>query len=410
MIHAVGRPLGRRLMRRATTALGVTAVVAAVAACGSSGGGGGGSAGGGGGSKGPIKVGIVFDQTGPEASFGQGYLNATKLAFDQANATGGINGHKIEYTVVDSASDPGTGVNVTRKLLDQDGIKLIFGGEYDPISLAIANLATSQHALFFSPASSSPDLTHPVRPLVYNVLPDANVQNAAIVPFLKSLGVTRIGTVVETDTFGTTHNAQLIASLPKKIKVVKSETISPSATSAATQILALQSAHVQAVVWEGAAVTVSNAIVQAVHQYSLNVPVVTFGAGTSPATDQLLTQVPVSYYSVTPLACALTMPCAKSFASAYKPRFGASTLITWTAQGYGAAEAFVDALKKSNGYSPTDVAAALDKLNYSSPLIPTPIKFSSTNHMGGNLMYLQGYKDKKLYYFGTNIHDNKFQG
>jgi branched-chain amino acid transport system substrate-binding protein len=358
---------------------------------------------------GAIKVGVVFSQTGELAGFGQGYLNATKLVFDKVNADGGINGHKIDYTVVDDASDPGTGVSVARKLISSDGIKLIYGTEYDPVSLAIANVTQSQGALFVSPAASSPDLTTPVKPLVFNVLPDADVQNGAIVPFLSSMHATRIGAIVETSGFGTQHNTALKSSLTGGAKVVSEETISPTATDASSQILAMQKAHVDAIVWEGASITAAVAIIQAANKYGEHAPIVTFGAGTSPATDQLLTRVPIEYYSVTPLACSLQDPCAKGFMSAYSAKYNDQPSV-WTAQGYAAAESFVQALKNSSSYSPTDVAKALESTNFSTPLLPAPVKFTSTNHEGGNVMYLQGYKEKKLYFFGTDITDNKFTG
>jgi branched-chain amino acid transport system substrate-binding protein len=331
------------------------------------------------------------------------------LVFDSVNAGGGVSGHKIAYHVVNDASDPSTSVTAARQLINAYGDKLLFGGIYDPLALPVASLAQAQHILYYNPAASTPDLTHPTRQYVFDALPSADVQNSVIVQFLQSLKATHIGAIVETSGFGQSHAAQLTGSLTNGASVVQSSTISPDATTAADQVLAMQSAKVDAIVWEGASINAAVAIIRAAHQYGVNIPIVTFGAGTSPATDDLLTQVPVEYYSVTPLACALTSPCASTFVNAYKARFSDTPSI-WTAQGYAAAEAFVAALKATSDFSPDGVVRALQALSYSTPLLPAPVTFSASNHMGGSTMFFQGYKGGKLFFFGNDINDNKFAG
>jgi branched-chain amino acid transport system substrate-binding protein len=57
--------------------------------------------------------------TFPEAS------QAAKAVFDRANAKGGVNGHKIQYTALDDKGDPSTAAQSARKLVsDQNAVVL----------------------------------------------------------------------------------------------------------------------------------------------------------------------------------------------------------------------------------------------------------------------------------------------
>ncbi|NEM91102.1 ABC transporter substrate-binding protein [Galbitalea soli] len=80
-------------------------------------------------SKAPIPVGALSDLTGavtfPDAAAAAGAV------FDEVNANGGINGHKIEYTVEDAAGDATTAAAGARKL-NQAGVVANIGSTSIP--------------------------------------------------------------------------------------------------------------------------------------------------------------------------------------------------------------------------------------------------------------------------------------
>lgn len=53
-----------------------------------------------------IPVGLLYSKTGSTAIVEKGMLNAAKMAFDEINAAGEINGKKIRYIEADYSSDP----------------------------------------------------------------------------------------------------------------------------------------------------------------------------------------------------------------------------------------------------------------------------------------------------------------
>ena len=62
--------------------------------------------------KGPIKIALVDAQSGQLSSLGAWELKGARLAVDEWNAAGGINGRQIELGVFDDQGDPTVGTNL----------------------------------------------------------------------------------------------------------------------------------------------------------------------------------------------------------------------------------------------------------------------------------------------------------
>lgn len=70
-------------------------------------------------------VGIV-ELSGPGATAGVNFDNGVKLAVKEINAAGGILGKKIQYTALDSQTQPGVAKGLAAKAVDQD-VPLVIG-------------------------------------------------------------------------------------------------------------------------------------------------------------------------------------------------------------------------------------------------------------------------------------------
>src|SRR5688500_17847224 len=79
------------------------------------------------GASGPIKIGLLIEQTGVFSWYGQENLNGAQLLTDELNANGGINGRQIELVVYNSESAPDKAVAGARKLIQQDKVAAIVG-------------------------------------------------------------------------------------------------------------------------------------------------------------------------------------------------------------------------------------------------------------------------------------------
>lgn len=77
---------------------------------------------------GSVKVGVLQSLSGTMAISEVAVKNATMLAIDQINASGGVLGKKIVPVVVDGASDPAIFAQKAQGLIQQDKVVTVFGG------------------------------------------------------------------------------------------------------------------------------------------------------------------------------------------------------------------------------------------------------------------------------------------
>jgi branched-chain amino acid transport system substrate-binding protein len=83
-----------------------------------------------------VKLGGTVPLSGEAAAFGAVGPGA-KAYFDYVNASGGVNGRTIEYVFYDDAYNPAQTVQLTRRLVEQDGVFAIFNSVGTANNLAI---------------------------------------------------------------------------------------------------------------------------------------------------------------------------------------------------------------------------------------------------------------------------------
>ncbi len=75
-----------------------------------------------------IKVGVIFDYTGPLAAGGSIASGlGTKAAIDMINERGGVEGYKIKATYADAQSKADVAINEMTRLLDQEKVDVVMG-------------------------------------------------------------------------------------------------------------------------------------------------------------------------------------------------------------------------------------------------------------------------------------------
>src|SRR6267154_128604 len=150
---------------------------------------------GGGGDK--VKVGVFMSMTGDTANFGISSTNGIKMAADEANAAGGINGKQIELDVQDDRSDPSEAATIVTKFVTQDGVNAILGEVASSRSIAAAPIAQNAKIPMLTPSSTNPEVTKKGDYIFRSCFIDP-VQGAAIAQFAaKTLGKKRAGIMVD---------------------------------------------------------------------------------------------------------------------------------------------------------------------------------------------------------------------
>ena len=112
-----------------------------------------------GGETGPIKVGVYMDLSGQTSSFGQSSVNGIRMAADEINKAGGVNGRQIELVVEDDQGRPEQAATVVTKLINQDRVHAVLGEVASSNSLAAAPIAQQAKIPMITPSSTNPKVT-----------------------------------------------------------------------------------------------------------------------------------------------------------------------------------------------------------------------------------------------------------
>jgi len=109
-------------------------------------------------SRSPVAVGFAGPLTGPYSDLGVHGRNGVRLAVEEINARGGINGRRLELEVRD---DKGTvdGAKEATAGLIESGVVAVIGHMTSQQSMSALPVATEMDTVLLSPTTSTPELT-----------------------------------------------------------------------------------------------------------------------------------------------------------------------------------------------------------------------------------------------------------
>jgi branched-chain amino acid transport system substrate-binding protein len=181
-----------------------------------------------------INVGVTLSTTGPAASLGVPEKNT--FAFMPAT----IAGQKINYIVLDDASDTTTAVKNVRKLLTEDNVDVIVGSTTTPNSLAMIDAVAEAQTPMISLAASA-RIIEPMddkRHWVFKT-PQNDVQMAAaIIDHMSKNNVKSVAFIGFADAYGEGWwNVFSKDAEARNIKIVANERYNRTDTSVTGQVL-----------------------------------------------------------------------------------------------------------------------------------------------------------------------------
>jgi branched-chain amino acid transport system substrate-binding protein len=192
-----------------------------------------------------IKVGVTLSLTGPGASLGIPERDTVAL-FPRE-----IAGQKIEYVVLDDATDTTTAVKNAKKLVSEENVDLILGPTVTPTSLAILDVIAEGGTPTISLASSA-RIIAPMddkRAWMFKT-PQTDVQMASgIMEHAAARGLKTIAFLGQADTMGEAFYAEVAKQAQVHgIKVLANERFNTRDTSVTGQVLKIMAAKPDAVV------------------------------------------------------------------------------------------------------------------------------------------------------------------
>jgi branched-chain amino acid transport system substrate-binding protein len=133
---------------------------------------------------GPIKIGQYGAFSGKEAAFGVAARKGVILAFDEANAAGGLLGRKLELITEDNQSKAGESATIAKKFVSRDKVVAVLGGNPSINSLEAAPIFQNAKLPMVAISSTNPRVTE-MGPYIFRVCFIDPFQGAVLAKFAK---------------------------------------------------------------------------------------------------------------------------------------------------------------------------------------------------------------------------------
>jgi len=216
-----------------------------------------------------IRLGASAVLSGPLGPQTRDYGVGSRLYFDAVNAAGGVHGRKISYTTLDDAFDVKRSVENTRKLIEEDGVFMIYNSTGTAQTGAILPLLEETRTIAFGPVTGASAFRDKFNPYLFHVRASYANEARRILSQLKQMGISRIAVFYQDDGLGKTLLTELRqAAALEKITFVVETKIDPAQPDFAAAAVATEKAQPQAVVL-GTAGTTFTSYVKAVQQTSV---------------------------------------------------------------------------------------------------------------------------------------------
>jgi len=192
-----------------------------------------------------IKVGVTISSTGPAASLGIPEKNTVLLLPKE------IAGQKVDYIILDDASDTTTAVTNTRKLISDDKVDVIIGSTTTPNSLAMLPVLGEGKTAALSLASSN-RIIEPMdanRAWMFKTPQTDTMMATAIAEDMSNHNVKTVAFIGFADALGESFYTEINKfSELRHIQMVDKETFSSRDPSVTAQVLKIVAAAPDAVV------------------------------------------------------------------------------------------------------------------------------------------------------------------
>jgi branched-chain amino acid transport system substrate-binding protein len=126
-----------------------------------------------------IKLGMLYNLTGSQASLDGPSANGAKLAAKEINAAGGVLGKQMELVSYDGKSDAETIGKAAAQLVEKDKVVAMFGFSDSDMVMAAAPIAAKAKIVFITSGATSPKLPSQVPDYLFLSCFGDNVQAAA---------------------------------------------------------------------------------------------------------------------------------------------------------------------------------------------------------------------------------------
>lgn len=318
---------------------------------------------GGGNASGPIKIAIVDAQSGQLSSLGAWESKGVKLAFDEQNKAGGIDGRKIAYTVYDDQGDPTVSTNLARKVAS-DGNIAMMGTSESADSLAMAPIM-AQNEIPMITSGQSPKLGQLHNSFVFLNSPSSTAYDVTLAKYLVSeKGYKSIAMISNNGAYGAGERDAFKAALKDLgVTPVADQVVTPDQKDFSSALTSMRGKSPD-VLFIGAEEVESGLIVKQARQLGIDAVI----AGGAPAGTPVYVKTAgvdnaAGTIVSTPYLGNDTDDQSKKFAAAYEAKYN-ETAELHGAKAYDGAKILIQALEDSKIATGKDLSDAIRAVTY----------------------------------------------
>lgn len=309
-----------------------------------------------------VLVGGAISQTGRYAEPAGRQVNAIKMWVDEANARGGLLGHKVRLVLLDDKSDTQTSIKLYEKLITEDKVDLILGPYSSGITEAVANVTERYKMPFIAYGASSSPIWEKGRRYIFNIVAVAEDYQKGAVHLAKQIGVKKAAVIGEDSLFprqagkGAKDWAKQLG-----IEIVVDENYPLKQTDFTALLQKIKAAGAEAV-FSNSYFADSAAQLRQMREQNMNFKLYcsTIGPALPNFAEQLgaTAEYVIGFSQWEPLPKVLKHPGMEEFIANYEKRFGEKP--NYHAGGaYGALQVTEAAVKKAGGFDSEKVRDAL---------------------------------------------------
>jgi branched-chain amino acid transport system substrate-binding protein len=361
-----------------------------LAGCGSSGGSSSGS-------KPTFKIAYQGPLSGDAAALGINMANAVQLAIEQANAAGDLP-FKLEYTSSDDKGDPAAAPAAAAKLVDDKAVIAVVGPAFSGATKASEAKFTAAQLVSVSPSATNPDLTNLGFKTFYRVVPPDNAQGKEAAAYMaKGLKAKVVYSVDDKSEYGSGLSGVVEPALKALGVTVKHDGLAPTKNYDALA-QKVKGANPDVVYYSGYFPEFA-LFTKALRSAGYTKPIGGGDGDKDVKYIELAGKDAEGAFFTCPCLDATVDPNSKSFADAYKAKFGVE-VGTYSPEAYDATNAIIAAIK-SVGKNATraQVAAAVASIDYKG--LTKEIKFTPAGEVEGSIIFVYQVKDGKIGVLGT---------
>ncbi|QJW48779.1 ABC transporter substrate-binding protein [bacterium BFN5] len=313
-----------------------------------------------------IRIGVLDELTGGNATMGTSAANGAKMAIKEANAKGGVLGKQLAAVVADNKSEPSESANAMTKLATQDKVVAVTGVFSSSNAIAASNVAEATKIPFLAVGATNPKVTvdeksGKVKDYTFRVCFIDPFQGTVGANFvLNTLKIQKAAILVDNSS---DYSKGLSAFFKDAFtkgggSILAEEAYLQKDQDFKTVLTKIKALNPEVIYVPGYYEEVGKIVKQA-RELDIQVPIIGGDGWDSPKLVEVGTAAALNntyftnHYSVDD-----TNPVSQSFVEAYKKEYGQAP-DAMAVLGYDAANVLIDAIKRANSTEPGKIREAL---------------------------------------------------